>query len=76
MLFFIWKMKDDLSEIILIIIIIMMIITIIHGNIIFSVYLVKMVFLFPTNMTLHFCQKSKNHFFPENALKDDISGII
>ena len=71
MLFFIRKMQDDLSEIIIIIIII-----IIHGNIIFSVYLVKMVFLFPTNMTLHFCQKSKDHIFPENALKDDISGII
>ena len=69
MLFFIRKMQDDLSEIIIIIIII-------HGNIIFSVYLVKMVFLFPTNMTLHFCQKSKDHIFPENALKDDISGII
>ena len=74
MLFFIQKMQDDLSEIIIIIIIIMIII--IHGNIIFSVYLVKMVFLFPTNMTLHFCQKSKDHIFPENALKDDISSII
>ena len=37
--------------------------------------LVKVVFLFPTNMKLPFCQKSKNDLFPKNARKDDISGI-
>ena len=36
---------------------------------------VKMVFLFPTNMKLTFCQKSKDDLFPKNAPKDDISGI-
>ena len=45
-LFFRRKMKDVLSQKI-------------HGNI-FSVYSVKMVFLFPTNMILPFCQKSKD----------------
>ena len=38
-----WKMKDDLSQKR-------------HRNIIFSVYSVKMVFLFPTNMILPLCQ--------------------
>ena len=65
MLFFIRKMQDDLSEIIIIIIVI---IIIIHGNIIFSVYLVKMVFIFPANMIIHFCQKSKDCSLTENAL--------
>ena len=37
-------MKDDLSQKI-------------HGNMIFSVYLVKMVFLFPTNMILPLIQE-------------------
>ena len=37
--------------------------------------LVKVVFLFPTNMKLPFCQKSKDDFFPKNAPKDDISSI-
>ena len=37
--------------------------------------LVKVVFLFPTNMKLPFCQKSKDDLFPKNAPKDDISGI-
>ena len=36
---------------------------------------VKVVFLFPTNMKLLFCQKSKDDLFPKNAPKDDISGI-
>ena len=48
----------------------------IHGNMIFSVYLVKMVFLFPTNMILPFCQKSKDDLLPKNTRKHDISGII
>ena len=37
--------------------------------------LVKVLFLFPTNMRLPFCQKSKDDFFPQNTPKDDISGI-
>ena len=55
-------MKDDLSQKI-------------HGNIMFSVFSVKMVFLFPTNMKLPFCKNSKGDLFPKNAPKDDISGI-
>ena len=55
-------MKDDLSQKI-------------HENIMFSVCSVKMVFLFPTNMKIPFCQKSKDGLFPKNAPKDDISGI-
>ena len=35
--------------------------------------LVKVVFLFPTNMKLPFCQKSKDDLFPKNTRKDDIS---
>ena len=34
-----------------------------------------MVFVFPTNMKLPFCQKSKDHLFPKNTPKDDISSI-
>ena len=52
-------MRDDLSQKI-------------HGNMVFSVYSIKMVFLFPTNMILpsfFFSRKKK-------TLKDDISGII
>ena len=45
-LFFRRKMKDISQKI--------------HGNMIFSVYLVKMVFLFPVNTTLPFCHKSKD----------------
>ena len=56
-------MKDHLSEKI-------------HGNMIFSVYSVKMVFFFPTNMILPFCQNSKGELPPKNTLKDHISGII
>ena len=41
----------------------------------FSVCSVMMVFLFPTNMKLPFCQKSKDDLFPKNTPKDDISGI-
>ena len=55
-------MKDDLSQKI-------------HGNMILSPCLVKMVFLFPTNMNCSFCQKSKDDLFPKNIPKDDISGI-
>ena len=51
-------------------------IIIIHGNLIFSVYLVKMVFIFPANMIIHFSQKSKDRSLTENALKDYISGVI
>ena len=34
-----------------------------------------MVFLFPINMILHFCRKSKDDLQPKNILKDGISGI-
>ena len=37
--------------------------------------LVKVAFLFPTNMKWSFCQKSKDELFPKNGHKDDISGI-
>ena len=37
--------------------------------------LVKVVFLFPTNMKLPFCQRSKDDLFPKHSRKDDISGI-
>ena len=37
--------------------------------------LVKVVFLFPANMKLPFCQKSKDDLFPKNKPKDDISGM-
>ena len=43
---------------------------------IFSVYPVKMMFLFPTNMILPLWQKNKDNFLPKNTLTDDISGII
>ena len=36
---------------------------------------IQMVFLFPTNMILPFCQKSKNDLFPKNKSKNDISDI-
>ena len=42
---------------------------------VFCIVLVKMLFLFPTNMKLPFCQKSKNDLFPKNIPKYDISGI-
>ena len=41
----------------------------------FSVCSVMMVFLFPTNMKLPFCQKSKDNLFSKNTPKDNISGI-
>ena len=44
--------KDDLSQKM-------------HGNMTFSVYSIKMVFLFPTNMLLSFCQKSKDNLLPK-----------
>ena len=37
--------------------------------------LVKGVFLFPTNMKLPFCRKSKDDLFPNYSPKDDTSGI-
>ena len=43
------------------------------GNMMFSVCSVKMVLLFPTNMKLPFCQKSKDSIFPKNTSKDDIT---
>ena len=55
-------MKDDLSQKI-------------HGNMMFSVCSVKMVFLFPANTKLPFCQKGKDDLFPKNGPKDGISGI-
>ena len=44
----------------------------IDRNMTFSVYSVKMVFLFSTNMILPFCQKAKMIFSQKNTLKDDI----
>ena len=55
-------MKDDLSQKI-------------HGNMIFLVYSVKIVFLFPTKMKLLLCQKSKDYLLSKNALKNGTSGI-
>ena len=55
-------MKDNLSQKI-------------HGNMIFFVCSVKMVFLFPANMKLPFCPKTKDDLFPKNTLRDDISDI-
>ena len=39
-----------------------------HGNMMFPVYSVKMAFLFPTNMKLPFCQKSKSYLLLKNIL--------
>ena len=50
-LFFRREMADNISQ------------KIIHENMVFSAYLVKMVFLFPRNMILPFCQKSKDYIF-------------
>ena len=41
----------------------------------FSVYSVKMVLLFPVNMKLLFFHESKDDFFPKNTLKYGSSGI-
>ena len=49
---------------------------IIHQNMIISLCLVKMGFLFHTNMIVPFCQKSKDDLLPKNTLKNDISSII
>ena len=56
------KMKDNLSQKI-------------HRSMMFSVCSVKMVFHFPTNTKLPFCQKNKGDLFPKNTPKDNISGI-
>ena len=48
----------------------------IHGNRIFSLYPVKMAFLFLTNMILSSCKKAKMIFSWKNTLKNDISSII
>ena len=45
-------MKDDLSQNI-------------HGNIIVSVYSVKIKFPFPTNMILPYCRKRKDDLLPK-----------
>ena len=47
----------------------------VHGNMMFSVFSVKIVFIFPTNMKLLFCQKSKDDLFAKNPSKDGISDI-
>ena len=46
-----------------------------HGNVKFSVYLAKLVFLLPTNILLPFCRKNKDGLL-KNARKDDISCIF
>ena len=51
----------------------------IHGNttcIFDTVYSVRIVILFTTNMILPVCHKSKYGVLTKNTLKDDISGII
>ena len=55
-------MKDDLSQKI-------------HGNMMFSVYSVKVVFLFPANVKLPVRQKNKGDLLLKNALKDEISDL-
>ena len=60
--FFRRKVKDDLSQKI-------------HGNMMFSVYSVKMAFLFPTNMKLPFCQKSKDDLLWKDTFEDGIFAI-
>ena len=40
-----------------------------------SCMLIKVVFLFPTNIELPFRQKSKDDLFPNNTPKDDICNI-
>ena len=63
-LFFRQKMKDDLSQKI-------------RENMIFSLFSVKMIFVFPTNIILHFCQKSKDVLFrKKKTVKSYIPGII
>ena len=47
----------------------------VHGNMMFSVFSVKIVFIFPTNMKLLFCQKSKDDHLDKNPSKDGISNI-
>ena len=51
-LFFRQEMKDDFSQKN-------------HENMLFSIYLVKTVFLFLRNMKLPFCQKDKDDFLPK-----------
>ena len=43
---------------------------------IFSVYSVKIVFPFPTNIIWPFCWKSKDDLLLKKYAKDDISGIM
>ena len=44
----------------------------IHGN---MMLFVNVVFIFPINMHLPFCQNSKDDLFPKNVPKEHISGI-
>ena len=46
-----------------------------HGNVMFSIYSVKMILLFLTNIKLPFCQKSKGDLLLEDTPKDVISVI-
>ena len=41
----------------------------------FSIYLVKMVFIFPANLILSFYEKARM-ILPQNILKDEISSIM
>ena len=43
---------------------------------IFSVYSVKMLFLFATNTMLLFCQKSKHDLLTKKRIEDDISILL
>ena len=42
----------------------------------FSVYSVNVVFLFPTDVKLPLCQKSKDDILPKDTLKNSCSSII
>ena len=44
-------------------------------KVVFPVYSVKVVLLFPTDMKSPFCQKKKDYHLPKNTLKNSISGI-
>ena len=48
----------------------------VDGNMILCVYSVKRVSLFPANLILPFCQKTKDDLLLKNAIKDDIFNII
>ena len=46
-----------------------------HGNVMFSIYSVKMILLFLANIKLPFCQKMKGDLLLEDTPKDVISVI-